>query len=265
MTALTTTTDSATTPRLAMVTGGASGIGLASVRRLNADGHRVLILDRSAEATRVAAELSTPELPVHAMIADLSSAGEIQRITREIDEEFGGVDILVNNAGIHPKKPDGSHFPVRDITLEQWNLVMDVNLTATFLLSQWAMGAMAGKGWGRIINIASRAGRMYMPISGAHYAASKSAVIGLTRYLAGDGGPSGITANTVAPGRIRTPLSDVSGLGSSQNLHEEFAKTVPLRRVGTADELAAAVSFLASEDSSFITGSVIDVNGGVFG
>ncbi|BAU94440.1 acetoacetyl-CoA reductase [Corynebacterium suranareeae] len=259
------TSTSTPTGKLAAVTGGASGIGLASVERLHADGHGVIIIDRSMDAHEVAARLSTPELPVVAKIADLSSAEDIARVTAEIDEEFGGVDILVNNAGIHPKKPDGGHFPIEDITLDQWNLVMDVNMTATFLLSQWAMKAMTQKGWGRIVNVASRAGRMYMPISGAHYAASKAAVISFTRYLAGDCGPFGVTANTVAPGRIKTPLSDVSGLGSSQNLHEEFAKSVPLRRVGRSDELAAAVSFLASEDSSFITGSVVDVNGGIFG
>ena len=253
------------TGKLAAVTGGASGIGLASVERLQRDGHAVLIIDRSETASEVAERLSTPELPVYAKIADLSDTEDIARLTQEIDEEFGGVDILVNNAGIHPKKADGGHFPIQEITLEQWNLVMDVNMTAVFLLSQWAMKAMTQRGWGRIINVASRAGRMYMPISGSHYGASKAAVIGFTRYLAGDCGPYGVTANTVAPGRIKTPLSDVSGLGSSQNLHEEFAKSVPLRRVGTSDELASAVSFLASEDSSFITGSVIDVNGGIFG
>lgn len=253
------------TGRLAAVTGGASGIGLASVKRLIADGHSVIIIDRSDAAEQVAQELSTEKIPVYAKLADLSRTDEIERLTEEIAEEFGGIDILVNNAGIHPKQPDGTHFPIKDISLEQWNLVMNVNMTATFLLSQWALEAMSERGWGRIINVASRAGRMYMPASGAHYAASKAAVIGFTRTLAGDGGPFGITANTVAPGRIKTPLSDVSGLGSSQNLHEEFAKSVPLRRVGRADELAGAVSFLASEDSSFVTGAVIDVNGGIFG
>lgn len=256
-----------TTPtgRLAAVTGGASGIGLASVQRLHDDGHRVIIIDRSGQALEVARELSTEALPVYAKVADLSSAEEINRLTKEIDEEFGGLDILVNNAGIHPKRPDGSHYPINEITLEQWNLVMTVNMTATFLLSQWALKGMSERGWGRIVNVASRAGRMYMAITGAHYAASKAAVIGFTRILAGDGGPHGVTANTVAPGRIKTPLSDVSGLGSSQNLHEQSAKSVPLGRVGDPAELAAAVSFLSGEDSSFITGAVIDVNGGIFG
>lgn len=255
-----------TTGKIAVVTGGASGIGLATVKRLQEDGHTVVIVDRSEAAASVAQELSKDGArPVFSEVADLGTAADIERVTAVITATYGGVDILVNNAGIHPKRNDGSHFPIEEISLEQWEQVMTVNLTATFLLSQWAMVQMKSKGWGRIINVSSRAGRVYMPISGAHYVASKAAVIGFTRTLAGDCGPYGVTANTVAPGRIKTPLSDVSGLGSSQNLHEEFSKSVPLGRVGTSDELAAAVSFLASEDASFITGAVLDVNGGIFG
>ncbi|QCU79659.1 SDR family oxidoreductase (plasmid) [Citricoccus sp. SGAir0253] len=253
------------TGKTAVVTGGASGIGLATVQRLHQDGHAVVILDRSDQAGDIARDLSTGEAPVYAEIADLSSMDDIGRVTRRMAETYDSVDILVNNAGIHPKRPDGSHVPIDEISLEQWNQVMAVNLTATFLLSQWAMGPMRARGWGRIVNVASRAGRMYMPISGAHYSASKAAVIAFTRTLAGECGPEGVTANTVAPGRIRTPLSDVSGLDSSQNLHEAFAQSVPLRRVGRPEELASTISFLASDDSSFITGAVIDVNGGVFG
>lgn len=254
------------TGKIAVVTGGASGIGLATVKRLQDDGHTVVIVDRSEAAASVARELSRIDAPpVYFEVADLGSAEEIDRLTAAITDKHGGVDILVNNAGIHPKREDGSHFPVEEISLEQWQQVMTVNLTATFLLSQWAMGDMKTRGWGRIINVSSRAGRVFMPISGAHYVASKAAVIGFTRTLAGDCGPYGVTANTVAPGRIKTPLSDVSGAGSSQNLHEEFSKSVPLGRVGTSDELAAAISFLASNDASFITGAVLDVNGGIFG
>jgi 3-oxoacyl-[acyl-carrier protein] reductase len=253
------------TGRTALVTGGASGIGLATVRRLQEDGHTVIIVDRSKATDSVAQELSTSQVPVYSEIADLSSTEDLDRLTSTITAKHGGIDILVNNAGIHPKREDGSHFPIEEISLDQWNQVMTINLTATFLLSKWAMDHMKERGWGRIVNVSSRAGRVYMPVSGAHYAASKAAVIGFTRTLAGECGPYGVTANTVAPGRIKTPLSDVSGLGSSQNLHEEFSKTVPLRRVGTSDELAAAISFLASEDASFITGAVLDVNGGIFG
>jgi 3-oxoacyl-[acyl-carrier protein] reductase len=250
------------TGKIAVVTGAASGIGLATAQRLSRDGHTVAIIDRSEHANEVAAGLGRNAA---GFVGDLSSPDEIQRLTEEIGDAFGGVDILVNNAGIHPKRADGSHYPIPEISLEQWNLVMAVNLTATFLLSKWAMGAMKDRGWGRIVNVSSRAGRMYSSVAGAQYSASKAAVIGFTRNLAGECGPHNITANTVAPGRIKTPLSDVSGLSSSQNLHEVFASTVPLGRVGGSDELASVVSFLASEDASFITGAVIDVNGGIYG
>ena len=253
------------TGKVAVVTGGASGIGLASVRRLHTDGHAVVIVDRAESAHDVAAELSTTGKKVSAVVGDLSSPQEVTRVAEEITAAHGGVDILLNNAGVHPKRPDGTHFPIEEISLEQWELVMAINLTAPFLLSQWAIGSMKDRGWGRIINVSSRAGRIYSAVSGAQYAASKAAIIGFTRNLAGECGPYNITANTVAPGRIKTPLSDVSGLAGSQNLHEVFASQVPLRRIGRADELAAVVSFLASDDSSFVTGSVIDVNGGLFG
>jgi len=143
--------------------------------------------------------------------------------------------------------------------------VMAINVTAPFLLSQWAMEFMKERQWGRIVNVSSRAGRMYSDVSGAQYSASKAAIIGFTRNLAGECGPYNVTANTVAPGRIKTPLSDVSGVGSSQNLHEVFASKVPLRRVGNSSELASVISFLTSDDASFVTGAVVDVNGGIFG
>lgn len=250
--------------KIAVVTGGASGIGLASARRLHDDGHTVVIIDRSETAHEAAEELGRSH-PASGLVGDLSCPEEIERLTAEVTERHGGVDILVNNAGIHPKRPDGTHYPIEEISLEQWNVVMAVNLTAPFLLSKWALESMKQRSWGRIINISSRAARIYSSVSGAQYSASKAAIIGFTRNLAGEAGPFNITANTVAPGRIKTPLSDVSGLSSSQNLHEVFASSVPLRRIGRPDELASVISFLGSENSSFVTGAVIDVNGGLFG
>lgn len=253
------------TGKLAIVTGGASGIGLATVRRLHQDGHAVIIADRADNADTVAQEVSALEAPVYAEKVDLDSPEDIERMTERISASYGAPDILINNAGVHPKREDGGHYSIEEIQLEQWEQVMRINLTSMFLLCQWAMGPMKERGWGRIVNVSSRAGRTYTAISGAHYSASKAAVVGFTRTLAGEVGAYGVTANTVAPGRIKTPLSDVSGLSSSQNLHEAFTNAVPLKRVGAPDELASAISFLSSNDSSFVTGAVLDVNGGIYG
>lgn len=252
-------------PRVTVITGSASGMGLEISRTLATPEHTLVLVDRDAAVHDVASELSGRAAGAASYITDLSDPEQVLELTRRITAEHGGVDILVNNAGIHPKRQDGSHFPIPEIDLDQWRLVFDVNVTAVFLLSQWALASMTPRGWGRIVNIASRAGRMYSSVAGAQYAASKAAVIGFTRNLAGEAGPHGITANTVAPGRVKTPLSDIGGESGDLDLHGMFADMVPVGRIGRPEEIAAVVEFLVSEKSSFLTGAVLDVNGGVFG
>lgn len=252
-------------PRTTVITGAASGLGLAIARRLADEQHTLVLVDRSEAVHETAEALAGSAAGARGIRADLADRASIADLTETVTRECGGVDILVNNAGVHPKREDGSHYPVPDITQDQWDLVMAINLTAPFLLSQWALGSMKERGWGRIVNISSRAGRVYSDVAGAHYSASKAAIIGLTRSLAGDGGGFGVTVNTVAPGRIKTPLSDLGGESGSLNLHERFAASVPLRRIGQPEEIAATVEFLISDGSSFITGAVLDVNGGTFG
>lgn len=251
------------TNRVAVVTGAAGGIGAAVARRLAAGGHDLVLVDRDRAVHDVAAKLAGDGRSAAAFVADLGDPEEVARAAKDVEVRYGRCDVLVNNAGIHPKHSDGSHYRIAQIDLTQWERVMAVNLTAPYLLSAWALGLMTSNGWGRIVNVSSRAGRIYSDVAGAHYSASKAGLIGFTRVLAGEGGPFGVTANCVAPGRVRTPLSDQGGV--SLGLHDRFASAVPVGRIGTATELAAAVAFLVSDDAGFVTGAVLDVNGGQFG
>lgn len=253
------------TRKIVMVTGAASGIGLAIAKHFSQQGATMALVDRSDLLDSVVEEISSMGVRVQGYKADLADPSSIEAVTSAIERDFSRVDILVNNAGIAPKRADGSHPTIDDTPLDEWELVMAVNVTAPFLLTKWAMELMSENRWGRIINVSSRAGRMYSSAASAAYSASKAAIIGLTRSTAGEGGPFNITANAVAPGRVKTPLSDIGGDSSSQNLHKTFSESVPLRRVGRPEELAAVVSFLASDSSSFMTGAVLDVNGGIFG
>jgi 3-oxoacyl-[acyl-carrier protein] reductase len=179
---------------------------------------------------------------------DLTSASDIHTLTEHVLAELGRCDVLVNNAGVHPKI-DGLKEDLPRLTLASWNKVLALHLTAPFLLSKLILPAMITRG-----------GRTLIPNCGAHYAATKAGLIGLTRILAQEGAPYNITANTVAPGRIFTPLSNRT---TSQVL-DRAVQAIPLKRIGEPDELASVVCFLASEQSSYMTGAVIDVNGGSF-
>lgn len=242
--------------RIALVTGAASGIGLAIAQGLYADGLRVLVVDRSPAVNEVAAQIGEGCVGLQ---CELTDTDRIHALREQVEKQYGRCDVLVNNAGVHPKDAGGK-VTLERMELASWNEVLAINLTAPFLLSKLFMPMMAAQGWGRIVNIASRAGRTLIPACGAHYAATKAGLIGLTRVLAEEGAPFGVTANTVAPGRISTPLSN----NATSQILENSLKAIPLRRVGTPDELAAAVRFLASDGSSYMTGAVLDVNGGSF-
>jgi 3-oxoacyl-[acyl-carrier protein] reductase len=247
--------------RVAVVTGAASGIGLAIAERLAHDAHSLVLVDRSDAVHALAERLRGDGIAAESAVVDVADHDRVRELTGDLTARHGRCDILVNNAGVHPKRPDGGKVPIPEISFDQWQQVIAVNLTAPFLLAAWALELMKRRRWGRIVNISSRAGRVYSDVAGAHYSATKAALIGFTRVLAGEGGPFNVTANCVAPGRVRTPLSDQGG----DALHEGYARTVPVARIGRPEEIAAAVAFLASDDASFVTGSVVDANGGVFG
>lgn len=258
--------------RWALVTGAASGIGLAIAHDLASRGLRLLLVDRDSGVFDVTTQLvqtlpvsahAHPQTeegqPVRACALDLALEPELRQLARTALALPGGCDVLVNCAGIHPKK-DQRHVDTSEIGLADWDQVMRVNLTAPFVLCQALLPAMRSRGWGRVINIASRTGRTFTGTAGLHYTASKAALIGMTRQLAGESAAHGVTVNCIAPGRIETPLL-------RQVAPERIAASVlniPARRLGTAAEVAATAGFLASDGAAFITGACIDVNGGDF-
>lgn len=247
---------SPTPARVALVTGAASGIGLAIATQFVKDGLVTVLLDRSPDITAIAASL---EGHTHAIVCDVSDEAAIHSAVADVEARYGRCDVLVNNAGIHPKR-DGGKFLIEQIPMAQWQEVIAINLTASFVFCQRVMPLMRRHRWGRIINISSRGGRTASPVASAHYAATKAGQIGFTRIAALEGAPDGITANCVAPGPIESAMT----AGSSPEVRAAFARSVPLGRYGDPGEIASVVSFLAGDGSSFITGAVFDVNGGTF-
>lgn len=247
------------TNKVAVITGAASGIGLASAERLAADGFTVLLLDRSEQVTQRAAAIREKGLQADSLIADLIDPATIPMTRQVLQDRYGRCDLLMNNAGV-ASRVFGKEPSFLNVSQDEWEFVIAVNMTAPFLLSQAVFPLMQANKWGRIINVASRAGRTLVRGAGVPYHATKAGVIGLTRALAGQGGRHGITANTIAPGRVVTPLSSQT----PDDMVQEALKQIPVRRLGVPNDIASAVSFLASEELSFITGAVIDVNGGGF-
>jgi NAD(P)-dependent dehydrogenase (short-subunit alcohol dehydrogenase family) len=246
-----------TPERSAIVTGGGSGIGLAISERLAADGIAVGVLDRNGDAAgEAAAKITASGGTAMGVTADVTVRPTIDAAVAAVGAAYGAPTILVNSAGL-----DG-FSPFLKLDLESWNRVLEVNLTGTFQCCQAVLPGMVEAGWGRIINISSSSAQGGQPLM-AHYVASKAGVIGLTKSLALEFGPKGITVNTIPPGFIDTPMlraSEAKGLLGEGVQHHE--KLTPVRRVGRPEDIAATCSFLVRDEASYITGQVIGVNGG---
>ncbi|MFZ3120084.1 MAG: SDR family NAD(P)-dependent oxidoreductase [Variovorax sp.] len=248
-----------TNKRSVVITGGASGIGLAAAQQFVGAGHRVIILDLDRErAASAAEEMRSAGGEVDVVGVDLAEPAEIEQAVDSV-LALGGCDVLVNNAGIHPKI-NGSNAKIAEIEFQHWELVLRVNLTAPFLLAQKLVPGMVERNWGRVINVSSRAGRTFSPNAGLHYAASKAGLIGMTRQLAGEVAARGVTVNAVAPGPVTTDLS----ARSSPEARERLVRSVPAARFAEVREIASAVLYLAQDGASYVNGAVIDVNGGGF-
>jgi NAD(P)-dependent dehydrogenase (short-subunit alcohol dehydrogenase family) len=243
--------------RVAIVTGGGSGIGLAISERLAADGNAVAIFDRDgASAEAAAAKIVASGGTAVGLTVDVTDRPRIDAAVTEVREGLGRPTILVNSAGL-----DGFSSFLK-ITAEVWNRIIAVNLTGTFDCCQAVVPDMLEEKWGRIVNISSSSAHGGQPMM-THYVATKAGVIGFTKALALELGPKGITVNTIPPGFIDTPMlrgSEARGLlGDGVDAH---AARTPVRRVGRPEDIAAATSFLVREEASYITGQVIGVNGG---
>ena len=245
--------------RVALVTGAARGIGAAIAARLAADGHPVVLADALGEVEGTAAALRAAGHEALAIRLDVSDEAAVADLPRALGEWWDKLGVVVNNAGISPKL-EGRARRVRDTPADEWRRVLDVNLTGAFLVSRACIPPLAARRWGRIVMMASQAARAKSRIAGAHYAASKSGLLGLARSLAVELGPEGVTVNSVAPGRIDTPMAR----GAASGTNEAFLADIPLGRAGSAEEVAVVVAFLASDAASYLNGATLDVGGGSF-
>lgn len=236
------------TKRSVLITGGARGIGAACVRAFAAGGHKVAFLYR---AEHEASARLADETGALALCADVRDPDAVRDAVNLVEKTHGSVEILINNAGV------SSFGLLQDTSDEEWRRVMGTNLDGAFHTARAVLPAMIANRWGRILNVSSIWGQVGASMEVA-YSTSKAALIGLTRALAKEVGPSGITVNCIAPGVIDTDMNR----DLSPDVIDALAEQTPLGRLGTPEEVAAAALFLASESAAFITGQVLGVDGG---
>ncbi|ORA13185.1 SDR family NAD(P)-dependent oxidoreductase [Mycobacterium asiaticum] len=242
--------------RVAVVTGGASGIGEATCRELGRRGHRVGVLDIDEDAAqRVTDDLRADGITATAAGADVTERTAVEQAFAKIRSELGPVSVLVTSAGLF------DFSPFLEITTQDWARIVDVNLTGTFHCCQVALPDMLATNWGRIVLISSSSAQRGSPFA-AHYAAAKGAVLTLTKSLAREYAAQGITVNTIPPSGIETPMQHQSQAAGYLPSNEQIASNIPVGYLGTGADIAAAVGFLCSDEARFITGQVIGVNGG---
>jgi 3-oxoacyl-[acyl-carrier protein] reductase len=242
--------------KVAIVTGSSRGLGAATARRLAQEGAKVVINDIVADrAQETANALRAEGLVAHCVAADVTKAADVQRLVDETIATFGGVHVLVNNAGAPRDK-----YLVK-MSEDDWTFVIDVMLKGAFLVSKAVMPRMIEQGWGRVINISSRA--HFGNPTQANYSAAKAGLIGLAKALAMEEGRYGITVNCVAPGFMETEM--IQALPTYETIKERALAMQPIKRPGLPDDVADAVAFLASERASFISGEVLHVTGGRYG
>lgn len=246
--------------KVAIVTGSAQGLGFFIAERLASDGAHVVICDIRAEGVdKAVSDLKERGFTAMGFAVDVTSSTGVRNMVKAVVEKWNRIDILVNNAGGALNTP----HRLEEIEEKHWDLVVDVNLKGAFFCCQAVIPIMAAQKSGSIVNISALAAHWRASLAGVQYTAAKAGVEGLTRQLAYDWGPSGIRVNSVAPtvtmsgDRVRSLWED-----KGQEEQERILRQIPLRRLSTPAEIAAVVAFLASDESSYITGTTIDVSGG---
>jgi 2-dehydro-3-deoxy-L-rhamnonate dehydrogenase (NAD+) len=238
--------------RIAVITGGARGIGFAAAQKMLASGATVVVWDIDAAALAEAAAALQANGRVHTAVVELTDAAAVKRTADALAEELGKIDILVNNAGI-----TGGNAPTWELDPEVWRRVIEVNLVAPYLVCRAVVPHMMAAGYGRIVNVSSIAGKDGNP-NASHYSASKAGLIGLTKSLAKELATKGILVNCITPAAARTEM-----FGQMTQAHIDYMLSkIPMNRFVTVEELAAMIAWLSSEDCSFSTGAVFDISGG---
>jgi NAD(P)-dependent dehydrogenase (short-subunit alcohol dehydrogenase family) len=236
--------------RVAVVTGAARGMGRVIAERFAAEGARVVVADVDEPAARAVAEGLGEAIAVR---ADVGDPAAVEALARAAIDRFGGVDVLVNNAGILRSTR------AADIDPAEWDHMLRVNLTGAFLCARALYPALRASGRGRIVNVASMAGRATSTLGGVHYTTAKAGVLGLSRHLAREWAPDGITVNAISPGIVDTPM--VRDNTTDERLASVIA-SIPFGRLANPSEIAALVAFLASDEAAYITGANVDIHGG---
>jgi NAD(P)-dependent dehydrogenase (short-subunit alcohol dehydrogenase family) len=256
--------------RVALVTGAASGIGRATALRLAGEGASVGAVDRDADGAKATVRaLEQAGAKAAAFACDVSQAADVARTVAAVEGALGAVDVLANVAGIGDTAGFGG---IQEVTDERWSRILEVNLTGPFLLCRALLPGMAARGRGAVVNVSSLAGRSKSANAGPAYSASKAGLLGLTRHLAFDYGRRGVRVNAICPGGVDTPM--IRGAQFRPHSSEDpedrrrrleaYRWFMPIQRLSTPEEQAAAIAFLASDDASYINGVALDVNGGLY-
>lgn len=244
-----------------IITGGAKGIGRATALRFVAEGGRVAILDKEVAESDFAESLRRDvgdgANRLLYLATDVTDEHAVAEAVSRAEREIGPADILVNDVGL-----GANPRPIEDISRDEWDEFMAINVTSAFLVTRSVLPGMRSRKYGRIVNLSSNAGRSASPISNVHYSTSKAAIMGLTRKLAFEEGVNGIAVNAVAPGVVFTDRVRLRYEALDAAERERRMADIPLGRPAQPEEIAAAILFLASDDASYMTGVVMDVNGG---